>query len=54
MSTNNTHLKPSGREALRFTENGAVLRYTYPDQDESIPQGMRRVTFLENYEGENN
>lgn len=41
-------IKPSGRMKVRITSDGLTLCYTYADEDpQRIPEGMRRVTFLE-------
>lgn len=44
-------LRPNGREKMRITRGGAFINWTYPDQDPSIPAGMRKGTFLEQYDG---
>ena len=40
-------------EWIRVTADGPVYVYTYPEQDDTIPKGYRRVTYLETYEEEN-
>lgn len=40
--------KPIGRMKMRESITGITHYYTYADEDpERIPEGMRRVTFLE-------
>lgn len=40
--------RPTGRERARITADGRTITYTYHDQDpQNIPEGMRRVTYLE-------
>lgn len=41
-------IKPSGRMKMRHQADGVTLYYIYADKDpQRIPEGMRRVTFLE-------
>ena len=46
--------KPSGRKKIHCTMDGPTIIYTYADEDQTIPEGMRRCTFLEidPYKGE--
>lgn len=40
--------QPTGRERARVTADGRTIAYTYHNQDpQNIPEGMRRVTYLE-------
>lgn len=52
MKTKELHIKPEGRETVRYCANGVVIYWTYPDQDPRIPEGTRKGTFLEPYKGE--
>jgi hypothetical protein len=47
MSDDTIVFKPSGREKMRCTMDGPTIIYTYADEDQTIPEGMRRCTFLE-------
>jgi hypothetical protein len=44
-------LTTEGRVAVHVTADGAILHYTYPDQNNNIPEGFRRVSYLEPMEG---
>lgn len=50
---NQVFFSVSGREVCRWPADGPMLSYTYPDQDPRIPEGMRKVVYLEPYNGEN-